>query len=399
MKENNIKHAQTVIDRFNSSFFFYDLDLLKEHLSSMAQILDPDIKLWYACKANPMSAVLKVLRNLGFGVDVASSGELHQALNAGLKGESLIATGPGKSKEYLSHLIKNGVQTIVIESPNQAKWLDEAAKEQNKVVDALVRVQLDWEGGKSVLGGNAVTPFGLGPDDWKQYELLAFKNVNFRGFHIFQWGNILEVGKLKEIWETSIEKLIDLSKELNIPMDIIDLGGGLGVPYTDDEKSISFNDVHELLVSLKNKYSLKTIWMELGRFTVAECGSYLTKVLDVKEVRGKKLIVTEGGINHCARVALTNQAFPCKAFNKNSDNDQQYQVHGPLCTALDHLGTYSLPSEIKIGDWLEFQMAGAYGFTESMPYFLCHKLPGEALVYQDDLVIPRPPRTSYDWMI
>ena len=103
------KHIQTVIDRFDASFYFYDLDLLRSHLSQMAEILDPDIKLWYACKANPMSAILKVLRNLGFGIDVASSGELHQVLNSGIKGEHVIATGPGKSKSYLEHLIKNEV--------------------------------------------------------------------------------------------------------------------------------------------------------------------------------------------------------------------------------------------------------------------------------------------------
>ena len=400
MKANTKEHIQTVIERFDASFYFYDLDFLKNHLSQMAENLDPDIKLWYACKANPMSAILKVLRNLGFGIDVASSGELHQVLNAGIKGEHVIATGPGKSKNYLKHLIKNDVKTIVLESHNQALWLNEAAAKLGKKVDALIRVQLDWNEGKSVLGGNAITPFGLGPQDWKECDLSGLEHINFKGFHIFQWGNILEPAKLERIWESSLEAIIQLSKDLNVPLDIVDLGGGLGVPYTKGESPIHFKDVHDILVRLKNKYSLKTIWMELGRFTVAECGRYLTKILDVKEVRGKRLLVVEGGINHCARVALTGQAFPCVALEqKDGEALNDYQVHGPLCTALDHLGNFELPQNLKIGDWLVFEMAGAYGFTESMPYFLCHKLPGEALVYNDDLIVPRPPKTSYDWMI
>ncbi|MEX0798956.1 MAG: hypothetical protein WD025_05910, partial [Bacteriovoracaceae bacterium] len=260
------EHIKTVIERFDASFYFYDLDLLKNHLGEMARALDPDIKLWYACKANPMSAILKVLRNLGFGIDVASSGELHQVLNAGIKGEHVIATGPGKSKSYLKHLLKNEVETIVLESYNQALWLNETAAKMNRKVNALIRVQLDWDSGKSVLGGDAVTPFGLGPKDWKKFDLSAFENINFKGFHIFQWGNILDPKKLEDIWDKSLQTIVELAKDLNIPLDIMDVGGGLGVPYKENEEAINFLDVHDILVKLKKKYDLKTIWMELGRF-------------------------------------------------------------------------------------------------------------------------------------
>ena len=82
---------QTIIDRFDAPFFFYDLDGLKSHLEDMQKDLDPDIKLWYACKANPMSALIKVLRNLNFGLDIASSGELHQVLNTGVSPDNIIA--------------------------------------------------------------------------------------------------------------------------------------------------------------------------------------------------------------------------------------------------------------------------------------------------------------------
>ncbi|MBT4790815.1 MAG: PLP-dependent decarboxylase, partial [Halobacteriovoraceae bacterium] len=94
---------ETVMHRFDAPFFFYDLDQLKEHLELMSKDLDPDIKLWYACKANPMSAILKVLRNLNFGIDIASPGELHQAMNSGISSKNILATGPGKSKAYLEH--------------------------------------------------------------------------------------------------------------------------------------------------------------------------------------------------------------------------------------------------------------------------------------------------------
>lgn len=393
------KALHHIIDRFDAPFFYYDLDQLVEHLESMANILDPDIKLWYACKANPMSAILKVLRNLNFGIDFASLGELHQILNTGIKAQETIATGPAKSKKYLASIVQAGVQNIVVESLNQVSWLNEVCKEQNVKVNALLRLQLDWQEGSSVLGGDAITPFGLDHSEWEKLTPEKFEFIQFRGFHIFQWGNILDINRLKLIWEKSIQEAQKLSSKLNIPLDIIDLGGGLGVPYDSHGKKLEFSDVHKILVELKEQYQLNKIWMELGRYAVAECGQYFTKITDIKTTRGKNLIVTEGGINHIARVALTGQPFPCHSFSNTRQELKEYNIHGPLCTALDFLGTFSLPNNLQIGDWLVFNQTGAYGFTESMPYFLCHELPGEVIKYKDDLMIPRPPKTSYEWMI
>lgn len=389
----------SVIDRFNAPFFAYDLDKLKAHLEQMKDGLDPDIKLWYACKANPMSAILKVLRNLDFGIDVASSGELHQVLNTGIDPQNILATGPGKSKKYLTTLVKSGVKTIVLESLNQAYWLNEVATELNQKVDCLLRVQLEWDQGKSVLGGDEITPFGIDLVEWEKLDQSKTNNLNIRGYHVFQWGNILDSTQLKTIWEKTIEDVQALSKTLNIPVDILDLGGGLGIPYSFDEQALNFKEIQSILVNLKKKYNLNEIWMELGRYTVGECGYYLTKIVDTKVVRGRNILVCSGGINHIARVALVKQAFPVTAYNNDSSDKKRYYLHGSLCTALDYLGNFELPSNLEIGDWLVFHKAGAYGFTESMPYFLCHKLPGEVIYYNGDLMIPRPPKTSYDWMI
>jgi diaminopimelate decarboxylase len=346
-----------------------------------------------------MSAVIKVLRNLDFGIDVASSGELHQVLNTGVNPKNILATGPGKSKEYLTHLVKSGVQTIVLESLNQAYWLDEVAHEQNVKVDCLLRVQLDWDEGKSVLGGNEITPFGISSDEWLELDQTKTTHLNICGYHVFQWGNILDIKTLETIWHKCIESVLELSKKLNIEPKVFDLGGGLGIPYDFDTPKLNFTDVKSVLNKLKAEFKLKEIWMELGRYTVGECGYYLTKIVDKKTARGRDLLICDGGINHIARVALVNQAFPAKAFKDSNESKKSFHIHGSLCTALDFLGEFKLPENIEIGDWLIFHQAGAYGFTESMPYFLCHQLPGEVVFYGDDLMIPRPPKTSYDWMI
>lgn len=389
--------------RLNSSFYFYDLDKLEKHLTYIRDHKDPSIGLYFACKANPLSAVLKLIRNLGIGVDVASIGELTQVISSGVKSSEIISTGPCKSKNYLRALIQHEIKCVVIESLNQLKWLNEIAAEEKIKVDVLLRVQLEWSEGKSVLGGNDITAFGLDEETWRDIDLNHYPHINALGFHVFQWGNMLCAKKLENIWDKTCAQVKALAQSMNLELKVIDLGGGLGIPYQDQDTRIDFKEVNQILVSLKEKFELDKIWMELGRFAVGECGYYLTQVIDKKITRGRNLLILDGGINHLARPALTNQGFPCERLNKaeitNSLQLQEFHIHGPLCTAIDKLGVYQLPSDIDCGDWMIFSQAGAYGFTEAMPFFLCHDMPAEVVAYKGDIMIPRTIKHSSDWLV
>jgi diaminopimelate decarboxylase len=387
-----------LIRRIKAPFFFYDLDLMQDHMRRVKESLPPSVKVWYACKANPHSEVLRVLNELGIGVDVASLGELSQAQAAMIPARNTIATGPAKSPRYLRSLLEANVNTIVIESFNQLRDLNQVAREMGRTQDVLLRVQLDWpEDIKSVLGGAAVTPFGLGVEDWKRIDLGPYQNLNILGLHCFQWGNMLDLEKLAFTWDITMDQCSRLARELGIELKVLDLGGGLGVSY-QDERRLDFKEVSALLLRLKQKYRLPEIWLELGRFTVAECGSYFTPIVDVKEVRNSHIIVTEGGINHIARPALVAESFPCVAVGKEG-TDRHFAVHGPLCTALDYLGEFKLSSQLAPGDWLEFKKCGAYGMTESMPYFLCHDLPAEVIKRRGEIIITRPNEGPQKWMV
>lgn len=395
------------VNKSDSPFYFYDLDYLVSHLKEMEESIDENITLWYACKANPMSAILKIFRNRGFGIDVASYGELDQVIRSGIKSKNIISTGPAKSEEYLKYFNDCGVGTIVIESINQLKLLDKIGKNKGKKIKGLLRVQLDWGKGTSVLGGNEITPFGIGEEDWKVIDIKDFPNVDIVGLHAFQWGNLLEVSELEKIWDETCKRLKNFSEIMKINLEVMDLGGGIGIPYDLHSPSVCFKEVSKVLQKLKTKYQLPKIWLELGRYAVGACGHYFAKIVDIKKIRGKNVVVLNGGINHIARPALTNQPFPVQVFDPemgtkesiSKDDLEDFSIHGPLCTALDHLGTMKLSKNIKIGQWLVFHQAGAYGFTEAMPFFLCHDLPGEFIFYNGDFMEPRTPKTSADWMI
>ncbi|RZF20672.1 PLP-dependent decarboxylase [Halobacteriovorax vibrionivorans] len=400
LDKNITKELKKLTKRIDSSFYFYDLDKLEDHLRYIVENKDESIKLYYACKANPLSSILKLIRNLGIGIDVASKGELTQVVASGVKSSDIISTGPSKSRGYIRTLLEHEINCVVVESIYQLKWLNEQASEMGIKARALLRVQLEWDSKeKSVLGGDDITAFGLDEKGWKSLDLSEYENVEVIGYHVFQWGNILSASKLEEIWDHTCARINKLAQDMGVRPQVIDLGGGLGIPYQNESERIDFKDINAALVRLKKKHKLEKIWMELGRYAVGECGLYLSQVIDRKNVRGQEILVLDGGINHIARAALTNQAFPCEVLEEcESKQNQEFHVHGPLCTSLDKLGVFDLPKDCDYGNWLVFTQCGAYGFTESMPFFLCHNLPAEVVKYKGDIMIPRTIKTSADWI-
>lgn len=402
MTEVLSKHIKQLYDLTeNGSYFVYDIDKLKSHLKL---IRTPDIKLWYACKANPLSSILQTIDSSQFGFDVSSEGELAQVIKIGVPGERILVTGPGKSKSLFKLALNHNVQYFVIESPTQLDILENLASAYNKRPNVLIRLQLLWNNQnneitnlKSVLGGLKLTPFGV--DIKTARKLLKRISLPFLGFHAFQWSNILDIDILLSIWKHTMLACQDITRDF----DVLDVGGGLGIAY-QGENELDWIKLSNRIIDFKQQFNLNNFWLELGRYAVGSCGYYVTSVVDKKTTYDKDILILQSGVNHLMRPVLTNESFPCNLLrNINShypieSKNQEYALHGPLCTALDYLGTYSLPQNIKIGDRLVFSQCGAYGFTESMPFFLGHNLPGEAIIENQQLLVKRPVVSADFWM-
>ncbi|KPZ74147.1 L-glutamyl-[BtrI acyl-carrier protein] decarboxylase [Pseudoalteromonas sp. P1-26] len=380
-----IKQAvEQVSTHLDTPFFIYDLDKLTAHLNQLTA--QTDVKLWYAVKANPLSRIIQCLDSAGFNFDVASKGELEQVLAQGIDSERVLNTGPAKSPKQISHFIARGVRTFVAESINQVRWLNEQATKANCQLQVLLRVQLRWpDSEKNPLGGDSLTPFGLGCDEWQALTVSDYPALNFDGLHIFQWGNMLSTDKLAELWRAMIAPLQQLASSLNINLNILDLGGGLGIPYTQDANRLDWSALIETLAGIKADAGVKELWMELGRYAVGECGHYATPVVERKENYNQQQVILSGGINHLLRPAVTSQDFPAALLRESTAEPAAMTLYGPLCTALDCLGEHQLASDVNEQDWLVFSQCGAYGFTESMPYFLCHELAAEYILEQGNI--------------
>ncbi|ASM48497.1 diaminopimelate decarboxylase [Pseudoalteromonas espejiana DSM 9414] len=380
--------VNTLTQQLDTPFFVYDLDKLNAHLTRL--VAQTDVKLWYAVKANPLSKVIQSLDSAGFNFDVASKGELEQVLAQGISSQRVLNTGPAKSPKQIKHFIERGVRIFVAESLNQVRWLNQQAQLQNTQLQVLLRVQLRWpEGEKNPLGGDSLTPFGLGCDEWQALNTADYSALSFDGLHIFQWGNMLSTQKLSELWSQMIAPLTALANNLNINLKILDLGGGLGIPYTSSDATLEWDGLIAALAKIKHDAGVDELWMELGRYAVGECGHYANPVVECKQNYGQQQVILTGGINHLLRPAVTSQDFPAALLRESTAPKQAMSLYGPLCTALDCLGEHTLPSDLNEQDWLVFSQCGAYGFTESMPYFLCHELAAEYVLQNGELTCVR----------
>ena len=373
-------NAHQAVNEHENGYFVYDLESLDTHLSALND--QAVIKLWFAVKANPLSSVLQSVAKQGINFDVASLGELQHVLAQGVEPANILNTGPAKSREQLAKFLTLGVSTFVVESINQLTWLQQEAAKLGKSPQVLLRVQLSWpDGEKNPLGGNTLTPFGLSVDEWRGVKASDFSSLNINGLHIFQWGNMLSNAKMLSLWSQMVDPLVNLARDIGMSLDVLDLGGGLGVDYLGSGESIDWQTALTDLVEIKQRAGVKELWLELGRYAVAESGYYVTEVVDKKDNFDEQQLVLAAGINHLIRPAITDQPFPVDLLRTSRRENSNYHIHGPLCTSLDKLGYLSLPSDVEVGDKLIFAYAGAYGFTESMPFFLCHETAAE-YVYQ-----------------
>ncbi len=384
-------------------YFVYQLDALKDHLEQLQQ--QDVIKLWFAVKANPLSKIIQTLDSAGFNFDVASAGELAQVLAQGIGPERVLNTGPAKSKKQLKDFVELGVKTFVVESLNQLTWLNEVLSERaltnQDMVErptVLLRVQLQWpDGEKNPLGGNSLTPFGLSVQEWQNVQVSDYPNLDICGLHIFQWGNMLNNEKMYSLWGQMVAPLTSLANDIGMELKILDLGGGLGIDYLNEGKQLSWPKIIADLADIKAQSGVGELWLELGRFAVAECGYYVVPVVDRKMNYAQEQLVLAAGINHIIRPAITEQPFPVTLLRNSTAQSQAFDIHGPLCTSMDKLGHLALPDDVAVDDKLVFGYCGAYGFTESMPFFLCHQLAAEYIFQDGGLVEIRPaqPATSY----
>ncbi len=359
--------------RHGTPCFVYSGAIAAQQFSTLRGALPARVRVAYAVKANSHPDLLRCFARLGASFDCASIGELERVARLGLAPGWIFFAGPGKREEELRLALQLGVR-VQAEGWEDLERLDRLA-ERETAVNLRVHPLGGVEEESPILGG--VGPSAFGVDEEQVPEILeramSLRHVRIRGLHVFAASNQRDAAKLLATHAMVFGMARRLRHEHGVEMEQIDLGGGLGVPYSTEQDPLDIAVLGRGLDALLagHRWFTGEAILEPGRFLVAGCGVYLVRVVRVKESRGRRFAILEGGINHLLRPLLTGQAFPVKAVGR-SGSGSRFVLAGPLCTSLDRLGEVDLPSSLRAGDLLAFGMTGAYGRAEAMTDFLSH---------------------------
>ncbi len=360
--------------------FAYSGAIAAVQFQSLRAVLPPRVRLAYAVKANPHPALLARFASLGASFDCASSGELERVEALGLPPGRVLFAGPGKREAELRKALALGVR-VQAEGWEDLARLD-ALADGEVAVNLRVHPAFEVQEGSRIIGGSGPSAFGV--DEEAVPALLqrasTLPRVRIRGLHVFAASNQRDATRLLAIHGAVLELGKRLHLDHGLPLEQIDLGGGLGVPYGPGETPLDHELLGQGLSDLLSRHSWFSgeLILEPGRFLAAACGLYLARVVRLKESRGVSFAILEGGINHLLRPLLTGQGFPVRAVGKG-EGALPVVLAGPLCTSLDRLGEARLPG-LEAGDLLAFGCAGAYGLSEGMTHFLSHPVPPEIWV-------------------
>ena len=372
--------CQALAETHGTPCFAYSGRVAEGQLLALRAVLPARVRLAFAVKANSHPALLRRFATLGASFDCASIGELEKVEALALPPGRTFFAGPGKREPELQKALALGVR-IQAEGWEDLARLDALAQAE-VVVNLRVHPAFDIAEGNRIIGGSGPSAFGVDEEDVPALLARAaeLRHVRIRGLHVFAASNQRDAAKLLTIHGAVLDMARRLQETTGLVFEQIDLGGGLGVPYAPEEHRLDLAALGQGLSDLLGQHPWFTgeLILEPGRFLAGPCGVYLARVVRVKESRGTRFAILEGGINHLLRPLLTGQPFPVKAVGK-AEGRVAFTLAGPLCTSLDRLGDVCLP-ELVPGDLLAFGTAGAYGLSEGMTHFLSHPVPPEAWV-------------------
>lgn len=382
-------------EKYGTPAFVYDSEVIDKKLAELSSALPPHFSICYSVKANPNPAVVRHFVSRGCGLEVASGGEFSGAIEAGCRAQDILFAGPGKLKDELELAVSRGIGEIHLESLTEAHRVNEIARKLGVTARVAIRVNPvgEAEGGAMRMGGRPA-PFGV--DEENIEAVLDFLRVNdaldLQGIHIFSGTQILDANVLVAQYRHGLEVARRVARLTGKPLQTLDFGGGLGIPYFAQDQALDMQLLRSELAKLFEPIGRDPVFrgtrfvVEPGRFLVGEAGVYLARVNDIKVSRGKKFLILDGGMNHHLAASgnlgqTIKRNYPIAIANKMDLPDQEtVDVVGPLCTPLDTLARGVTLPQAEIGDVIAIFQSGAYGCSASPLRFLSHPEPAEVFL-------------------
>lgn len=410
------QEAEALAKEHGTPYYVYDLDAALAHLAALKKSLSEPadvVDVFYCVKANGNRKVLEAFRPHVAGLDLSSAGELDMAIAAGYDPKRASIAGPGKTTEDLERCVQHGVGIVSLESVAELGRLGAVARARGKRQDVTLRInpaQTPKEFAMRMGGG--ASQFGVAEEEAGAAidAVLAEPGVRLVGLHIYAGTQCLEERALVENMMGSLAIVGRLAEEKNLTPEMVNLGGGFGIPYFTGQTAVDTPALGRALAGKlvewkaeNPRFAKARFVFELGRFLIGRYGVYVSRVTEVKETRGKRFVILDGGMHHCFPATgnfgqLVKKNYPVKNLTRGesgpradleSDTNEPQEVCGPLCTPMDSMARGVKIPRAEPGDLVGFFASGAYSYAASPLLFLSHDTPLELLKLENAVTVAR----------
>jgi len=373
--------VESLAERFGTPAYVYsqatvlgEFSRLKESLSSLPHLV------CYSVKANSNLRILSLLRQAGAGFDVVSGGEMARALRAGAIADQIVFSGVGKSKAEIDAGLEAGIGMLNVESAGELELIENRAAALHRIAPVAIRVnpEVEAETHPYISTGQIIHKFGVPKDEALELyrRASASNHLKIRGVACHIGSQILSV----EPFLKALDEIVALAERLQsqgMGIEYIDLGGGYGIRYAD-EQPLDFETLGRGLKERLQAARYRLI-VEPGRALVAKAGILLTRVLYVKQNRRKSFIVVDAGMNDLMRPTLYGSYHEIIPVRDQTRGRLEADVVGPLCETGDFFAQDRVMPNVEPGELLAVLATGAYGFVLSSNYN-ARPRPAEVLV-------------------
>ncbi len=403
-----VMHAEDVdlralADEVGTPFYCYSSATLERHYRVFAEAFaDRDALVCFAMKANSNQAVLRTLGNLGAGMDIVSEGELRRARAAGVPGERIVFSGVGKTRAEMAFALESGILCFNVESEPELEALSEVARSKGMRAPVSIRVNpdVDAKTHRKISTGRSENKFGIPISRAREIyaHAASLDGLTVTGVDMHIGSQITDL----EPFDNATALLAELARDLMAAghrLHHIDVGGGLGIPYHDDNEPPPDPAAYAAIIKRNTRdLGLKLVF-EMGRLIAGNAGVLVTRVVYVKAGEGKTFVIVDAAMNDLIRPTLYDAHHEIKpvADPRGVSGRITADVVGPVCESGDYLALAREMPEVRPGDLLAVMTAGAYGAVQSNTYNTRLLVP-EVLVKGASHAVVRP-RPSYDDLI
>ena len=363
--------VKQLAEEFGTPLYIYSRATLERHWHAFDSALGKHPHLiCYAVKANSNIGILNVMAKLGSGFDIVSQGELERVLAAGGDASKVVFSGVAKSRAEIMRALEVGIRCFNVESIAELHHINKIAGEMGKIAPISLRVNPDVDAHTHpyISTGLKENKFGVSVDEAREvYKLAAtLPHVKITGMDCHIGSQLTELQPFLDATDRLI-RLMEQLKEDGITLKHLDLGGGLGVTYTDETPPHPSDYATALLNKLKDYEDLKII-LEPGRAIAANAGILVAKVQYLKSNESRNFAITDTGMNDMIRPALYEAYMNIIEIDRTLGREKAiYDVVGPVCETSDFLGKQR-ELAIAEGDYIAQRSAGAYGASMSSNY-------------------------------